>query len=60
MSPRLMSISSSRHTVTDIGGNASGSSPSYDTIDFTRLVAPDGSTITGSPGRITPDATCPA
>ena len=35
MSPRLTSISSASVTVTAIGANASSSSPSYVTIDFT-------------------------
>src|SRR5580693_3875336 len=60
MSPRLKSISSSSVTVTDIGGNASGASPSNVTIDFTRLLRSEGNDTTGSPGRITPLATGPA
>ena len=56
MSPRLMSISSSRHKATDMGANASSSSPSQVTMDFTRLVRPEGSTVTGSPRRTTPEA----
>ena len=60
MLPRLISTSSSRQTVTDMGGNARATSPSYVTIDFTREVRPDGSTMTGSPGLRTPEAICPA
>ncbi len=60
MSPRLTSISSSRQTATDMGANASSSSPSQVTMDFTRLVRPEGSTVTGSPRRTTPEASVPA
>ena len=60
MSPRLTSTSSASVTVTAWGANASSSSPSYVTIDFTRLRLPDGSTITSSPLRRMPDATVPA
>src|ERR1035441_3109189 len=60
MSPRLTSISSSRQTATDMGANASSSSPSQVTMDLTRLVRPEGSTVTGSPLRTTPEASVPA
>ena len=59
MSPRLTSTSSVRVTVTACGANASANSPSYVTIDFTRLSLPDGSTMTSSPFRTIPDATVP-
>ncbi|RGC64942.1 hypothetical protein C5N14_31190 [Micromonospora sp. MW-13] len=57
MSPREMSISSVRRTVTDIGGNASSTGPSAVSTAAMREVNPDGSTITSSPGFNTPDAT---
>ena len=60
MSPRLISISSSRQTVTDMGAKASSRSPSQVTMDFTRLVRPEGSTVTASPRRTTPEASVPA
>ena len=46
-------------SVTDCGANASSSSPSNVTIDFTRLVLREGSAITLSPLRIRPEATVP-
>ena len=60
MSPRAMSISSASRIVTDIGGNASSTGPSAVSIAVIRVVNPDGSTITSSPGLSTPEATCPA
>ncbi len=59
MSPRLMSISSSSVSVTASGANASSISPSKVTISLTRLVFRDGSAITSSPLRITPEAIVP-
>ena len=59
-SPRDTSSSSSSRTVTDIGGYASSTGPSAVSIPAIRVVNPDGSTITSSPGFSTPDATCPA
>jgi hypothetical protein len=59
MSPRLMSISSSRVKVTASGANASAISPSYVTIDFTRLVLRDGKTMISSPWRTMPEAMVP-
>ena len=61
MSPRLTSTSSSRRTVTDIGGKAS----SISLVEACRcaailLVMPLGSTTTSSPGLSTPPATWPA
>ena len=60
MSPREMSMSSSRRIVTDIGANASATGPSNVSIDAIREVKPDGSTTTSSPGLNTPPATRPA
>ena len=55
--PRLTSTSSSRQTVTDMGGKARAISPSYVMIDFTRDVRPEGvaeiswrATTSGGPG----------
>ena len=59
MSPRETSRSSARWTVTDIGGNASSTTPSWVSIRWMRDVAPLGSTTTSSPARTTPEATCP-
>ena len=50
MSPRLMSISSSSVSVTDIGDCATSRSPSQVTMRLTRVVRPDGQTVTASPG----------
>ena len=60
MSPRLMSISSSSVSVTDIGANASGRGPLNVSMLLTRVEKPDGSTVTSSPGRKTPPAIRPA
>ncbi len=49
MSPRLMSRSSARRIVTDIGGNASSTGPSAVSIAAIVDVNPDGSTMTSSP-----------
>ena len=57
MSPREMSISSSRRTVTDIGGYASSISPSAVSMAAMREVKPDGSTMTSSPFFSTPPTT---
>ena len=59
MSPRLMSTSFSSVRVTAIPANASVCSPSKVTIDFTRLVFLDGSTITSSPAFTMPEAIVP-
>ena len=55
-----MSMSSARRSVTDIGGTASESSPCSDSMRLMRVVRPDGSTATSSPGLSTPLATWPA
>src|SRR5262249_16088077 len=60
MSPREWSISSARRTVTDMGGNASAIGASAVSIDEIVEVNPLGSTMTSSPGFITPEATWPA
>ena len=60
MSPREMSIWSSRRTVTDIGAYASSTGPSAVSTEAIREVKPLGSTMTSSPGLSTPPATCPA
>ena len=60
MSPRLTSRSSVSRTVTDIGGNASSTSPPKKSTDSTREVSPLGRTMTSSPGLSTPAATVPA
>src|SRR5207245_9526 len=48
MSPLETSMSSARVIVTDIGGTASSTGPSWLSIDATVLVKPDGSTTTSS------------
>ena len=53
-------MSSSRRSVTDIGGYASSSSPSKVSIAAIARCVPDGSTTTSSPARNTPEATSPA
>ena len=60
MSPRDTSTSSSRRTVTDMGGNASEISSSNRSMPWILEVMPDGSTTTSSPGLRTPPATWPA
>ena len=60
MSPRDTSISSSRRTVTDMGGKASSTSPSAVSTERIRLVKPEGSTITSSPFLRMPPITWPA
>ena len=60
MSPRDTSTSSSSRTVTDIGGKASAISPLAVSIALILVGRPLGSTITSSPGRITPLMTWPA
>ena len=60
MSPRLTSMSSARRTLTDIGGNASSTGPSYSSMPAIVVVNPLGSTTTSSPGRSIPLATWPA
>ena len=60
MSPRLTSTSSSRRTVTDIGGKASSISSSKRSMPAILEVMPLGSTTTSSPGLRTPPATMPA
>ena len=60
MSPRLMSISSARRTLTDIGGTASSIGPPNTSTPATVVVKPLGSTTTSSPGRSAPLATWPA
>ena len=60
MSPRETSTSSSSRMVTDIGGYASSTGPSAVLIPAMRVVSPEGSTITSSPGLKVPEATCPA
>ena len=59
ISPRETSISSSSVSVTDCGGKAYSSSPSYVTMLFTLEVFPEGSAMTVSPLRTIPDATLP-
>ncbi len=46
--------------MTESPAAASGSSPSTVTMLRTRVVRPEGSATTSSPGRIVPEATCPA
>ena len=60
MSPRDTSMSSSRRSETDIGGNASSIGPSAVSMAATRVVKPDGSTMTESPGLKMPAETWPA
>ena len=56
MSPLLMSMSSSKVTVTLIGANASSTGPSNVSTDFILELKPLGSTNTLSPGlKIPPD-----
>ena len=55
MSPRLMSISSSSVSVTDIGAKAKSRSPSKVTMRLTRAERPDGHAVTRSPTRTVPD-----
>src|SRR5258706_4889515 len=59
-SPRLMSLSSSRVRLTDRGACATSRSPSKVAMRRTRVRRFDGSTRTSSPGRIEPEAICPA
>ena len=60
MSPRETSTSSSRWTVTLIGGNASAISWSNRSILAIVDVMPEGRTTTSSPGLRMPPATWPA
>ena len=60
MSPRLMSISSSKVMVTDIGGKASSSSPVRVWMPEILLSNPDGRATTLSPFLKIPPATRPA
>ena len=60
MSPREMSRSSVSSSVTAIDGRASATGPSAVSMRSMRVVSPDGSTITSSPGRSVPAATVPA
>ncbi len=60
MSPRLASTSSARVSVADIGANASSTGPSGPSTCLTVVVFREGSTVTSSPGRTTPEASVPA
>ncbi len=53
-------MSSSSVMTTDMGGNASATSPSAVRMEAMRDVVPVGMTSTSSPGRRTPLATVPA
>ncbi len=53
-------MSSSSVMTTDMGGNASATSPSAVMMEAIRDVVPVGMTSTSSPGRRTPLATVPA
>ena len=59
-SPREMSRASDRVTVTDSGGRADSTSSPPTCTPRIVLSSPDGSTVTGSPGRRMPPATTPA
>ncbi len=53
-------MSSASRTVTDCGAQASSVATPSASIAATVLVCPEGSTVTGSPTRSTPEANCPA